>query len=906
MSSRFFARLSLKTIIALALLSVGLLPLLSSVSVNLPMVAGKLEQLNELERIHELDDQVAILAKAIDHRKENLRTITALPGVADLFSDRAVRLFDSQKINQRLGQMFRRWLPLGSGVQAVIMVNGAGDVVGSWALSGDDALGHKPMSDIWPADAIARWLAESKSIPVDRVFAAEVEQELFDKKKEHSHFPRVVLGIPGKTRDGAYGGAIFMKISLAPFVENLPYDFIVSGTGKVIHRNEPGHNHSDTVSHVHTHTPVSDEFPDLLSVVPAKSHLLLPSRDGQKTAFVKIIDDPHREHIVWLAYAMPTGELEGWLNKFRMRLAIILVLLFALILFLAMTFAGKTEKMRRQLITGLTRLVENKEPMRLGWTFPAEVKELGRELETLAQILIESDQELRQNGRFLKGILNGIQDGISVHDSNYIILEANLCIEEWYKDKRPLVGKKCYEVYHNRQSPCEVCPSRDAFSQGVLQRCEMRGQMADDSGQWLEVFAYPVHDERGEVIQVVEFVRDISAKKQAEEERDSLANQLIFSQKMEAVGTLAGGVAHDFNNILSAINGYAEMCLMKMEDDNPFRSKIKTILESGQRASRLTQQLLAFSRKQIIHPQSIDVDQSLRGIKKMLARILGEDIDINMVVGPDLWHVHADQTQFEQVLINLAVNARDAMPQGGKLTFEAKNVILDQAYVERHYEIAEGEYVLLAISDNGQGMDKDTLAKIFEPFFTTKEKGKGTGLGLATVYGIIKQNMGEILVYSEPGQGTTFKIYLPRLKDALTTPVAAAEKQDMIMGTETILLVEDDEVVRTMIVEILTSLGYSVLEAADGEEAMQTFKRYHGRIELLLTDVVMPKMNGAELARKVLKLRPDIKVLFMSGYTDDAVVRHGILQDDVHFLQKPLTPKTLAQTVRRLLGTSSA
>jgi CheY-like chemotaxis protein len=363
-------------------------------------------------------------------------------------------------------------------------------------------------------------------------------------------------------------------------------------------------------------------------------------------------------------------------------------------------------------------------------------------------------------------------------------------------------------------------------------------------------------------------------------------------------------VAHDFNNILSAINGYAEMCLSKMEEDNPFRSKIETILESGQRASRLTQQLLAFSRKQIIHPQSIDVGQSLQGIKKMLGRILGEDIEISMVVGPDLWHVHADQTQFEQVLINMAVNARDAMPQGGKLTFEAKNAVLDQAYVERHYEIGAGEYVLLAISDNGQGMDKETMAKIFEPFFTTKEMGKGTGLGLATVYGIIKQSGGEILVYSEPDQGTTFKIYLPRHEEAAAVPAIETDKPEMAMGTETVLLVEDDEVVRTMTVEILTSLGYSVLEAADGQEALQTCKRYHGPIGLLFTDVVMPKMNGAELAQKVIRLRPEIKVLFMSGYTDDAVVRHGILQDDVHFLQKPVTPKALSQVLRKVLGPS--
>ncbi len=905
MSPRFFAQFSLKTCISLCLFCVGILPLAGIILFNLPVIAHKVEQLTVLERVNELEDRVAFLETIIEHRKANLSTITALPGTAELFSDPAVRLLDPQKIKERMAFMFSRWLPQGSGVGAIIMVNGAGEVVSNWNLNGNDALSPQPLTDIPAPDLIARWLAESKTYPLDTVFVADVEQEFLDREKTHSHFPRIILGIPGKNRDGAYGGAIFMKISLEPFVDNLPYDFIVSGGGKVLHRNGANHDQVASGAHNHAFVPVSEEFPGLLTVDPGNSHLILSSAHDRKTAFVKIVDDPHQEHTVWLAYGMDTGELEAWRHNFLGRFAIILALLVGLILALAMTVAGKAEQMRRELVLGLTRLIENKEPLELGWAWPVELNELSRDLEILAQTLIESDQNLRQSERFLRSILDGIQDGISVHDSHYNILASNQCLEEWYGDKLPLVGKKCYEVFHDRQTPCGSCPCQDALRQGFLQRCEMPWQMEGDGEKWLEVFAYPVRDEHGEVSQVVEFIRDITARKQAEEERDSLAEQLAFSQKMEAVGVLAGGVAHDFNNILSAINGYAEMCLLEMAEDNPFRAKVKIILDSGQRAARLTQQLLAFSRKQIIHPQDIDVDQSLQGIKKMLARILGEDIDINIVVGPGLWHIHADQTQFEQVVINLAVNARDAMPQGGKLTFEAKNIILEQAYVERHYEIGAGEYVLLAISDSGQGMDRETMAKIFEPFFTTKENGRGTGLGLATVYGIIKQNKGEILVYSEPGQGTSFKIYLPRLKEASAPQVRADAQQDMAGGTETILIVEDDEVVRLMTVEILTSLGYPVLEAADGEEALQTCKRYHGRINLLLTDVVMPKMNGSELARQVVKLRPDIRVVFMSGYTDDAVVRHGILQDDVQFLQKPVTPKILSQALRTALDNTS-
>ncbi len=900
MPSSFLTKLNLKTLIALCLLAVGILPLASSIAINFPSVASKLEQLSELERINELEEQVASLEKTIEHRKANLRTITALPGAAELFSDAQVRLLDPKKINKRMGFMLSRWLQPDSGVKAIVMVREGGEIVSNWVLGDKNNLVQIPFKGPAPAQ-MGKWLNEARNSPLNSTFVAGIKQEFFDVKSQHLHFPQVILAIPAKNKAGSYGGAIFMKISLASFVKDLPYDFIVTGAGEIIHRQEKEHSHSADGEHSHSYSPVSHEFPALLAVPPGKSHLILADQHGHKTAFVKIIADQHREHTIWLAHALETGDLEAWTNNFFLRFAFILALLLVLVVFLAMFLANKTGQMHKQLVTGLNGLIQNKEPLQLDWKWPAEVNELDQELETLSRTLIESDENLRQSERFLKNVLHGIQDGIIVYDHDYTMLEVNKCIEEWYKDQLPLVGKKCYEVFHDRDAPCADCPGRLAIEQGTLQRMEMPWKVTGDQQKWLEVFAYPVRDEAGDVIQVVEFIRDITARKEAEEERDNLANQLAFSQKMEAVGTLAGGVAHDFNNILSAINGYAEMCLAKLEPDHPLQSKIAIILESGQRASALTQQLLAFSRKQIIRPQNVDVNRTLTNTRKMLTRILGEDIEMSLSPDPNLWPIHADQTQFEQVIINLAVNARDAMPQGGKLSFETKNVTLDEPYLEKHYEVAAGDYVLMAVSDNGQGMNKETRAKIFDPFFTTKESGKGTGLGLATVYGIIKQNKGEIMVYSEPGQGTTFKIYLPRLVDDVAVAEERAEEEELLRGTETIFLVEDDEVVRSMSVEILTSLGYSVLEAADGVEALQACKRYHGTIDLLLTDVVMPRMNGSELAKKVLESRPEIKVLFMSGYTDEAIVKHGILQDDVLFLQKPITPKNLSKALRQAL-----
>ena len=408
---------------------------------------------------------------------------------------------------------------------------------------------------------------------------------------------------------------------------------------------------------------------------------------------------------------------------------------------------------------------------------------------------------------------------------------------------------------------------------------------------------------QGGVAGFTSVIRDISQRKAAEKEKNQLTEQLTHAQKMESIGRLAGGVAHDFNNILSAINGYAEICLMRMEEDNPFLKEMKIILESGQRAARLTQQLLAFSRKQIIQPELLHLNREIANIIKMLTRLLGEHIEIRTNLDDRLWPVWADRGQLEQVILNLAINARDAMPSGGQLTIETFNVILDESYQQAHSTSGSGEYVMIAISDNGTGMDKELKKHIFEPFFTTKEAGTGTGLGLAMVYGIIKQNNGETQVYSEPGTGTSFKIYLPRAKKAANEQKKTGQREEWTDngGTETILLAEDDPAVRTMSVDILTTLGYTVLEAENGEAALRAHAHFHGKIDLLLTDVIMPKMSGPELAAEIQHHSPGSKILFMSGYTEDTIVVHGILKKDINFTHKPITPASLSRAVRKVL-----
>lgn len=394
--------------------------------------------------------------------------------------------------------------------------------------------------------------------------------------------------------------------------------------------------------------------------------------------------------------------------------------------------------------------------------------------------------------------------------------------------------------------------------------------------------------------------RNITESKQAEEGRVQLEQQLRQSQKLESVGQLAGGIAHDFNNLLTAITGYSDLTLKRIEVDSPIRPGIEEIKKAGLRAASLTRQLLAFSRRQILQTKLLDLNSIVADMDKMLRRLIGEDIDLVTLLKADLAPLKADPGQIEQVIMNLVVNARDAMPNGGKVTVETGHEYLDKTYAGQHFSVVPGQYVKLTVTDSGCGMPAETMKQIFEPFFTTKDVGKGTGLGLSTVYGIVKQSGGNIWVYSEEGKGTTFKVYLPRF-DQESVSETTTVQPEIPRGRETVLLVEDEEMVRNLSREILEQHGYKVIQASDGAEGLRVCREFSGEIELMISDVVMPQMSGSELAREVATLRPEMRTLFMSGYTDDAIVRHGILDENLSFIQKPFMPDALALKAREVL-----
>jgi len=508
-----------------------------------------------------------------------------------------------------------------------------------------------------------------------------------------------------------------------------------------------------------------------------------------------------------------------------------------------------------------------------------------------------TEAALRESEQKLEAMLRSIGDHMTMIDKDFNIIWVNDTAKRLFGED--ILGKKCYEAFHRRKEPCEpfACTTLKAFQDGKTHEHDTR--VISEQGEILDFHCtanVALRDAEGKPTAVIEVSRDTTERRRLEE-------QFRQAQKMEAVGRLAGGVAHDFNNLLTAITGYSELALAGLAAGDPLRKDIEQIWAAGERATLLTRQLLAFSRRQIFEPKVLDLNAVVAGVEKMLKPVIGEDIQLLTVLHPDLGRVRADPGQVEQVIMNLAVNARDAMPQGGQLTIETANADLDQTYARNHVPIEPGPYVMLAVSDTGQGMDEQTRSRAFDPFFTTKEEG--TGLGLSTVYGIVKQSGGYIWVYSEPGQGTTFKVYLPRVDAPVQTSPPHRPPGESVRGSETILLVEDEDAVRELARRVLEECGYRVVEAANGDEALLVCEREQEPIHIMITDVVMPGMSGRELADRTGSLRPDMKVLYISGYTDNAIVSRGMLKPGVLFLQKPFRPDALALKVRKALDEGS-
>jgi PAS domain S-box-containing protein len=504
-----------------------------------------------------------------------------------------------------------------------------------------------------------------------------------------------------------------------------------------------------------------------------------------------------------------------------------------------------------------------------------------------------AEEALKESKDYLNQILNSITDPIFVKDREhrFVLVNDAFCAFDGRR-REALLGDNTFRFLPEEMGRSLRMQDESLFDRGGEYTTE--DDFTDSNGNAHTFLTKKsLLTDKNDNKQIVGVLRDIT-------EYTRLQAQFVQSQKMESVGLLAGGIAHDFNNLLNVINGYCELVLEDIAEDDPRRNDLELINQAGKRATSLTSQLLAFSRKQILQPEILDLNAAIVQMSLMLRRLISEDIELVSLAQPNLGHVNADPAQIQQILMNLAVNARDAMPKGGKLTIETANVDFDEDYVQEHPLTKAGAYVMLAVSDNGIGMDAATQSRLFEPFFTTKVKGKGTGLGLSTVYGIVSQSNGFIWVYSELGKGTTFKIYLPRVEGKIQA-TAESKLGLRLDGFETVLVVEDEESLRALTSRVLRGHGYSILEATNGKEALEIAKKHAGTIHLVITDVVMPEMGGKALVSHLKTTRPGIKSLFVSGYTDNAIVHHGILDSGVDFLQKPFTIESLSCKVREVL-----
>ncbi len=613
-------------------------------------------------------------------------------------------------------------------------------------------------------------------------------------------------------------------------------------------------------------------FVDAINTLQDKVRLVLPDNESSGAGSTIKVATHRRSFGHVLVNGEPDAVAPGFLPLLRNAIRMVAIIL---------------ENLERQEVLADDRL-------RLEDAVKARTAELLRTNEELRREVTKR----REAEAFIQSILESVEEGFVVMDRSYRIVSANRAFCEKIRiPLEDLLGRTCHEVACGCSRPCfeegGPCSVKDVFDTG--KPAALTRTLEDGRGNTFlaQTNAYPMKDQSGTITSVIQIVTDIT-------ERKSLEAQLLHAQKMESIGRFAGGVAHDFNNILSAILGYSDLSLLELPQDHPLRESIEIIRESSRKAAMLTKQLLAFSRKQVMDPRPVDLNKIVESMSKMIERVIGEDIVLTLQQTPGEARVEADPAQIEQILMNLAVNARDAMPAGGRLTIQTATTVLTTSHTPDPQTASPGPYVVLSVNDTGDGIDPAIRDRVFEPFFTTKEQGKGTGLGLSTVYGIVNQHKGHIVLDTKPSEGTTFDIYFPAAKAAVSEPRPRAPG-DMRRGTETILVADDNASIRRLVKDMLVPLGYHVLTAPNGHKALETGRVVSGKIDLLVSDVIMPGMNGQELARQIQTRYPGIRVLFMSGHAGDTLLQRGVETTRHAFIQKPFTRDTFLGKLRQVL-----
>ena len=908
--------ISFRLLLLMLFMATGLLPLLLNMFLNLPHVISVLESTLEENQITNLKEKLLDVNNRITRRTEGVHLLANIPGVRDLVSGQAQEMITPGFVRTRLSRVIRELFTHHQDIKniAVMDINGRElfmmiRVKGNgFRQAGADELEIKK-------DAIEK-IKSLNSKDQDFTILAINSRTLLKDKVYRTQHVDITIGSPVYGNNGHISGAVAITLDITDILNRFQFNFLVGGTGNFVYSGKPHEN-----GHIHEQKAAFMQFPGLQELMRIGKPSVLRSADGKRVVWVPIISGPDPKQSIWCGAPVDYSAVQGVVKSTTQRVTLIGLVIMLVVFVIVWRLSNVADHFRAELVQALKDLLHNNTPIQLKWERPQEIKEMGQAINDLSRnyrITMEERRKAEENlkilNRRLNMILENAAEGILELDSSGNIEYANSAACKILGFNRyELLGNDLHSLVHylrkdRSQYPEEECPFCSAIEDGNynLFRQDIFWRKNGEPVE-VEYLTAPIFDENRHFMGMVMCIRDVTERRKAKRKAELLQAQLLQSQKMEAIGTLAGGVAHEFNNLLTAITGYGELLAEDMKDKPHALKQVKCLVDAASRASELTRQLLAFSRKQTPRLRIVEINELVQKQQKMLRRLIGENVELEAELDPsESLKVLADPGMIEQVLVNLIVNARDAMPDGGRITLRTGRRVMQHPNESLKTGNSPGGVVCISVEDNGSGIQEDDLKQIFTPFFTTKPAQKGTGLGLSVVWGIIEQHGGWINVESTPGKGTVFRLYLPEYGggDVDVEAEPKLESIDIAGRGRTILMLEDDEMVRNIAKEIFQSYGFEVICAENVQEAKQKFTENRSNIQLVFSDVVLPDGNGVEFAKWVREQVPEMPVVLASGYTGANGRVEEIRKMGFPFLQKPFKVHKLLTTIDRAMKES--
>ncbi len=902
--------ISFRMLLLLLFTTIAVLPVLINISLNLPWVIKILEKSIEERQIAQLKEKFFAINREIVKRSESARLFAELSGVRELAAGDRVGVMSDDVIRQRLSYTMKKWFQGNDDILGIAIIDLQGRELFRMDREASQGLVEVPPERYGKnEDLLKELLKIGLKTPNITLITFEDRIKRLDST-HHAHCLDVTIGklIDDYMEQGKVVGIAVIKVDLTDILKRFQYDFIITGNGDFVYSGG-----FQTGEHSHDPAMAFRRFPGLKELVRSGKAGVLQDQDGSRVVWAPIVVNNMPEHSIWSGARVDYTPVMPTINTIRKRLALIVSIMVCIIVVIVWRISSLADRFRLELVDSLRRLIEEDKPIRLRWKRPAEIRELGQALNSLSDRYLfmmnerrNAERQLKLLNRRLNMILENAAEGILELDKDGNISFANSAACEILGfAKEELIGNDLHSLVHylrkdRSQYPAAECPFCSAVEHGEY-RLFREDTFWKKNGEPVDVeyITAPIIEEDGNFAGMVMCIRDITERKKADRKADELQSQLVHSQKMEAVGTLAGGVAHDFNNLLTAITGYSELLARELEENPRARQQVQAIIDAARRASNLTRQLLAFSRKQRARKRIVDINELVREQLKMLRRLIGENIELHTELDEDEHlTVMADPGMIEQVIMNIVVNARDAMPEGGRITIRTARREIQSPDQDLYDGGRSGGFVCISVEDTGGGISQEHIKQIFNPFFTTKPVHKGTGLGLSVAWGIIEQHNGWINVYSEPEKGTVFNIYLPEFSgEGHKNSEEKLRSIDVSGKGRRILMLEDDSMVRNIAGEILSSYGFDVICAETIREAEEIFMREKETLHLVFSDVVLPDGNGVEFVKWVRQHVADMPVVLASGYTGKNSHVEEIRNMGLPFLQKPFHVHELVLTV---------